>query len=163
MYSFKNRHCGIRDFHHRCSNIASLSQLSNSASWVGRSYILPARKQQCHSQQEQQQPQRVFHVRSITTTTSSTDNPEYKNFSHKLLTIEEEEEAQSHPSSHRQQPKDKLVFGKQFTPHMLQIQYSHRQWSEPKIVPFQNLTISPAASSLHYGTSIYVHVVVGVT
>ena len=105
----------------------------------------------------------LSHVRSITRTITSITGSEYKNFSHSLLTIEP---IQRHSSSNdelrqpplqKQLPKDQLVFGKQFTPHMLQIQYSHQQWSEPKIVPYQNLAISPAASCLHYGT--YAHVI----
>ena len=89
------------------------------------------------------------HVRSVTT--SSTSDTEYTHLSHKLLTVERYDDRNGPP---KMIPQDKLVFGQQFTPHMLQIQYSHHQWSAPKIVPYQNLSVSPAASSLHYGMFI---------
>lgn len=47
------------------------------------------------------------------------------------------------------------MFGRQFTPHMLQVQYDNHQWCEPKIVPYENLSISPAASGLHYGLQCF--------
>jgi hypothetical protein len=36
--------------------------------------------------------------------------------------------------------------------HMLTIEWTKEaKWGKPKIVPYQDLKISPAASSLHYG------------
>lgn len=51
------------------------------------------------------------------------------------------------------QNKQDLQFGKVFSSHMLQIPYkaSSGGWQSPEIVPFHDLKISPAASSLHYG------------
>lgn len=54
-------------------------------------------------------------------------------------------------------PNDKLVFGTTPTDHMLCIEWDKvNLWHSPKIVPYQDLRISPAASCLHYGTSNYI-------
>ena len=133
-------------YSYRDNKIASLLLLNNVL--VRRPHNKSFRG---HHHSQQQQQQRVVHVRSIATTSITTTNTEYKNFSHKLLTVEQVVQNPSSNSTTLQQ-QDQLVFGKQFTPHMLQIQYIHQQWTEPKIVPYQNLSLSPAASSLHYGT-----------
>ncbi|KAH7021028.1 aminotransferase [Microdochium trichocladiopsis] len=45
----------------------------------------------------------------------------------------------------------KLVFGKEFTDHMLTIEWTATDgWLEPKIVPYQNLSLDPATCVLHY-------------
>jgi branched-chain amino acid aminotransferase len=48
-----------------------------------------------------------------------------------------------------------LEFGSTYADHMLIAEYSNKEWHAPKIVPFQNLTMSPATSVLHYGQSIF--------
>ena len=51
-------------------------------------------------------------------------------------------------------PKEELVFGTTLSDHMLMVGWEKESgWQDPRIVPYQNLSISPAASSLHYGTS----------
>ena len=52
--------------------------------------------------------------------------------------------------------KEDLVFGQTPSDHMLLIEYEHHEgdgwkWGSPKIIPYQDLSISPAASCLHYG------------
>ncbi|XP_074041796.1 branched chain amino acid transaminase isoform X2 [Leptinotarsa decemlineata] len=50
-----------------------------------------------------------------------------------------------------------LKFGKFFSDHMLKIFY-HKQlggWQKPVIVPFQNLSIHPAARVLHYAIQLF--------
>ena len=48
--------------------------------------------------------------------------------------------------------KEDLKFGTIFSDHMLMIEWDREsKWSAPKIVPYQDLKISPAASALHYG------------
>jgi branched-chain amino acid aminotransferase len=48
--------------------------------------------------------------------------------------------------------KEDLVFGTTMADHMLMVEWDlENGWGAPKIVPYQNLSISPAASSLHYG------------
>ena len=50
------------------------------------------------------------------------------------------------------QPHEKLLFGKTFTDHMLEIDWDRTKgWSSPLIRPHGPLTIDPAASCLHYG------------
>jgi branched-chain amino acid aminotransferase len=48
-----------------------------------------------------------------------------------------------------------LEFGATYADHMLVADYKNNEWVEPKITPFQNLSMSPAASVLHYGQSIF--------
>lgn len=44
-----------------------------------------------------------------------------------------------------------LVFGKEFTDHMLTVEWTATDgWLEPKIVPYQNLSLDPATCVLHY-------------
>jgi hypothetical protein len=48
--------------------------------------------------------------------------------------------------------KEDLVFGTTLSEHMLMVEWDkEHQWGAPRIVPYQDLKISPAASSLHYG------------
>lgn len=53
--------------------------------------------------------------------------------------------------------KEDLQFGKTFSSHMLQIPYAKGKggWQAPEIMPYQELKLSPAASSLHYGELRY--------
>ncbi|KAK5987841.1 Protein TWT2 [Cladobotryum mycophilum] len=47
-------------------------------------------------------------------------------------------------------PED-LVFGKEFTDHMLAIEWNKEQgWLEPRITPYQNLSLDPATCVFHY-------------
>ncbi|CAH1100397.1 unnamed protein product, partial [Psylliodes chrysocephalus] len=50
-----------------------------------------------------------------------------------------------------------LKFGHFFTDHMLQIQYHEKLggWQKPKITPFQNLQLHPAARCLHYALELF--------
>ena len=58
----------------------------------------------------------------------------------------------SNPS--KMPPKEQLQFGRVFSDHMLTIEYATDKggWQVPKIGKFEDLKLSPAASSLHYGT-----------
>lgn len=51
--------------------------------------------------------------------------------------------------------KEELKFGNTFSDHMLTIAYKDGAWQDPQILPYANLSISPAASSLHYGLSCF--------
>ncbi|CAN0385771.1 unnamed protein product [Ectocarpus sp. 12 AP-2014] len=54
------------------------------------------------------------------------------------------------------QDKSKLVFGQTFSDHMLHLDWdSNGGWQAPRILPYGDLCISPAASSLHYGLQCY--------
>lgn len=48
-----------------------------------------------------------------------------------------------------------LPFGKVFSDHMLVMDYANGAWQAPEIVPYGNLTLSPATSTIHYGQSVF--------
>ncbi|XP_048374271.1 branched-chain-amino-acid aminotransferase, mitochondrial [Sphaerodactylus townsendi] len=49
-----------------------------------------------------------------------------------------------------------LVFGKNFTDHMLTVEWSQENgWREPQVRPFQNLVMHPASSALHYSVQLF--------
>jgi len=48
-----------------------------------------------------------------------------------------------------------LPFGKYFTDHMLEVDYSGGQWGPVEIKPFQPLLIEPSNAGIHYGQSIF--------
>ena len=50
---------------------------------------------------------------------------------------------------------DNIVFGKTFTDHMFICKFRDGKWQEPEITPYQNLTLDPSASVLHYGQSVF--------
>ena len=53
------------------------------------------------------------------------------------------------------EPGDTLVFGKTFTDHMLMVEWTDSKgWSQPRIQPFQNLSLHPACSALHYSLQV---------
>ena len=58
-------------------------------------------------------------------------------------------------SSVNQVDWDNLPFGKVFSDHMFIMEYADGNWQEGKIVPFQNISMHPAMSAIHYGQSIF--------
>lgn len=48
-----------------------------------------------------------------------------------------------------------LIFGRTFTDHMLVADYADGEWKNFEIVPYGNILVSPAISSLHYGQSFF--------
>uniref|UniRef100_A0A8C5YHC0 Branched-chain-amino-acid aminotransferase n=1 Tax=Microcebus murinus TaxID=30608 RepID=A0A8C5YHC0_MICMU len=49
-----------------------------------------------------------------------------------------------------------LVFGTVFTDHMLTVEWSSKcGWEKPHIKPFQNLSLHPASSALHYAVELF--------
>ena len=50
---------------------------------------------------------------------------------------------------------DHLEFGKYVSDHMLLCDYANNQWQQPQIVPFANLSVSPASLALHYGQTVF--------
>jgi branched-chain amino acid aminotransferase len=50
---------------------------------------------------------------------------------------------------------DNLPFGKVFSDHMLIMDYKDGAWQKPSIQPFENLSLTPATSVLHYGQTIF--------
>ena len=50
---------------------------------------------------------------------------------------------------------DHLEFGKYVSDHMLLCDYANGEWGQPQIVPFANLSLSPATLALHYGQTVF--------
>ena len=50
---------------------------------------------------------------------------------------------------------DNLTFGKHFTDHMFICDYKNNSWINARIVPYQNIEISPSARVFHYGQAIF--------
>lgn len=50
---------------------------------------------------------------------------------------------------------DKLGFGNYIADHMLICNFANGQWDSPKIIPFGDLSLSPATLALHYGQAIF--------
>lgn len=48
-----------------------------------------------------------------------------------------------------------IPFGKFYSDHMFLADYKQGEWSDFKIVPYENLSLSPANSTLHYGQSVF--------
>ncbi|XP_043957395.1 branched-chain-amino-acid aminotransferase, cytosolic-like isoform X1 [Gambusia affinis] len=66
------------------------------------------------------------------------------------LTIERNPECKPKPDP------STLIFGKQFSDHMLTISWSEKDgWDAPQIKPFQNLSLHPATSALHYSIELF--------
>ena len=53
-------------------------------------------------------------------------------------------------------PTGKLGFGKVFTDHMFVMNYTNgKGWHDPRIVPYQDITLSPASMVFHYGQEMF--------
>lgn len=50
---------------------------------------------------------------------------------------------------------DNIQFGKLYADHMLIAHYEDGDWKQPEIVPFENLSLSPATTFMHYGQAIF--------
>ncbi len=48
-----------------------------------------------------------------------------------------------------------IQFGKQYADHMLVAHYENGEWQQAEIVPFSNLSLSPATTFMHYGQAIF--------
>ena len=48
-----------------------------------------------------------------------------------------------------------IQFGKIYSDHMLIINYENGEWQQPEIMPFHNLSLSPATTFFHYGQAIF--------
>jgi len=48
-----------------------------------------------------------------------------------------------------------LPFGKVISDHMLVCDYSNGAWHTPRVVPYQGITLDPAAKIFHYGQSVF--------
>ncbi len=50
---------------------------------------------------------------------------------------------------------DNLKFGSVYTDHMLVCDYKNGRWENPKITPYQPISLNPASKIFHYGQSIF--------
>ena len=50
---------------------------------------------------------------------------------------------------------ENIVFGRIFSDHMLVSDYEDGDWRDTKIVPYGNISLSPATTALHYGQEIF--------
>lgn len=50
---------------------------------------------------------------------------------------------------------DNIIFGRLFTDHMLVADFVNGEWQQPSIVPYGNISLSPATTALHYGQEIF--------
>lgn len=48
-----------------------------------------------------------------------------------------------------------IKFGRVFSDHMFMMDFEEGEWKDPRIVPYGDLTMSPASAVLHYGQSIF--------
>ncbi len=56
----------------------------------------------------------------------------------------------------KEKPQGKLGFGKVFTDHMFIMDYTAgKGWHDPRIVPYGDLTLSPASMVFHYGQEMF--------
>ncbi|KAF0975766.1 hypothetical protein FDP41_005093 [Naegleria fowleri] len=74
----------------------------------------------------------------------------YGDFYHTALTIEHTKTPLVKP------PWEGLVFGKQFTDHMLEVDWNaEKGWTAPRIVPYHDLVLPPSCSALHYAIQCF--------
>lgn len=50
---------------------------------------------------------------------------------------------------------ENIKFGREFADHMFSMDYENGEWQNFQIMPYKNLSFSPAMSALHYGQSIF--------
>ena len=50
---------------------------------------------------------------------------------------------------------ENLPFGKIFSDHMFCMEYENGQWVNQEITPYENISLSPATSAIHYGQSCF--------
>jgi branched-chain amino acid aminotransferase len=54
-----------------------------------------------------------------------------------------------------EQDVSQVEFGRVFSDHMLVADFENGEWGAPKIVPYGDIALSPATSSLHYGQAVF--------
>lgn len=52
-------------------------------------------------------------------------------------------------------PSQELGFGQFFSDHMFTMEFDGKAWGNAQITPYQNFSIDPAASVLHYGQALF--------
>jgi len=50
---------------------------------------------------------------------------------------------------------ENIPFGREFSDHMFAMEFDGKEWIKPRILPYQDIKMSPAASVIHYGQAIF--------
>ena len=50
---------------------------------------------------------------------------------------------------------ENLKFGERFSDHMASCEYRDDKWQTPEIIPFGNISVSPAMCCFHYGQMVF--------
>lgn len=74
----------------------------------------------------------------------------YKNFKNITMYIEKVKSSRLTPES-----LEIKTFGNTFADHMLVCEYKDGVWGEAKIIPFQDMSFSPAMQAIHYGQACF--------
>lgn len=70
--------------------------------------------------------------------------------------IEAQLEVKENPNKKPKPDPNSLQFGKTFTDHMFTMEYTRdKGWFQPQIVPYEPITLEPAAMIFHYGQSVF--------
>jgi branched-chain amino acid aminotransferase len=65
-------------------------------------------------------------------------------------------EVKENPNKKPKPDPNSLQFGKTFTDHMFTMEYTRdKGWFQPQIVPYEPITLEPAAMIFHYGQSVF--------
>ena len=48
-----------------------------------------------------------------------------------------------------------IKFGQFHSDHMFEAEFSDGTWKDFKIIPFDDITVSPACTTLHYGQTVF--------
>jgi branched-chain amino acid aminotransferase len=48
-----------------------------------------------------------------------------------------------------------IIFGRVYSDHMFVADYKNGQWQDQRIVPYENLSLSPGCAVIHYGQSVF--------
>lgn len=51
--------------------------------------------------------------------------------------------------------QENILFAQHYSDHMLVADYENGEWKEPEIIPFGNISLSPATTFIHYGQAIF--------
>jgi branched-chain amino acid aminotransferase len=74
----------------------------------------------------------------------------YGEFYHQNLLIQKTKSLKVKP------PAEQLVFGKVFTDHMMEVQWTEKDgWGKPQIIPYHKLELPPSCSALHYAIQCF--------
>lgn len=132
---------------------------SGAVSVLSRAERLMLRKagERCYRQSYHHHHRRLGGSHSLNlhhpSASSSSSSSSVRCISSSQLTVERKTDTSNFD---RRPKKEDLVFGHTFTDHMLTIEWdTENGWGAPSIEPFRNLSISPAASSLHYGLQCF--------